>query len=306
MAVAVAGAALASGPELTGAVSRRPVLLACVAAAGFGFALFALDRGARASLLHTLWGMRLVSVTVFCVAALATRSLGGAGRRDLPVLAAIGLGDVSANALFAFASSRGLVSVASVLGSLYPVATLVWARVLLGERLRAGAARRCRPGPGRRGPDDPLTSGTDAAPWEDRRVSSPAPSVAPTLRNSALVRAARREEVPHTPVWFMRQAGRSLPEYRKVREGIAMLDSCRDPDLVTEITLQPVRRHGVDAAIFFSDIVVPLAAVGVDLDIVPGVGPVVAAAVPQPRRPRPAARAHARARPRHHPSRCSS
>src|SRR5690349_24195096 len=93
---------------------------------------------------------------------------------------------------------------------------------------------------------------------------------------SALVRAPRREPVTHTPVWFMRQAGRSLPEYRAVREGIAMLDSCRDPDLVTEITLQPVRRHGVDAAIFFSDIVVPLAAVGVDLDIVPGVGPVVA------------------------------
>jgi uroporphyrinogen decarboxylase len=74
----------------------------------------------------------------------------------------------------------------------------------------------------------------------------------------------------------MRQAGRSLPEYRRVREGIGMLESCRRPDLVTEITLQPVRRHGVDAAIFFSDIVVPLAAVGVDLDIVAGVGPVVA------------------------------
>jgi uroporphyrinogen decarboxylase len=74
----------------------------------------------------------------------------------------------------------------------------------------------------------------------------------------------------------MRQAGRSLPEYRTVREGVGMLDSCRMPELVTEITLQPVRRHGVDAAILFSDIVVPLAAVGVDLDIVPGVGPVVA------------------------------
>ena len=107
-------------------------------------------------------------------------------------------------------------------------------------------------------------------------MSSTAPSLDPALRHSPLVRAARREDVSHTPVWFMRQAGRSLPEYRKVREGIAMLDSCRDPDLVTEITLQPVRRHGVDAAIFFSDIVVPLAAVGVDLDIVPGVGPVVA------------------------------
>ncbi len=74
----------------------------------------------------------------------------------------------------------------------------------------------------------------------------------------------------------MRQAGRSLPEYRRVREGIGMLAACRRPDLVTEITLQPVRRYGVDAAIFYSDIVVPLAAAGVDLDIVPGVGPVVA------------------------------
>ena len=95
-------------------------------------------------------------------------------------------------------------------------------------------------------------------------------------RTSPLVRAARREPVPHTPVWFMRQAGRSLPEYKQVREGIAMLDSCMRPDLVTEITLQPVRRHGVDAAIFFSDIVVPLKAIGVDLDIVAGVGPVIA------------------------------
>jgi uroporphyrinogen decarboxylase len=82
--------------------------------------------------------------------------------------------------------------------------------------------------------------------------------------------------VPHTPVWFMRQAGRSLPEYRKIRAGVGMLDSCRRPDLVTEITLQPVRRHGVDAAILFSDIVVPLAAAGIDLDIVSGTGPVVA------------------------------
>jgi len=95
-------------------------------------------------------------------------------------------------------------------------------------------------------------------------------------RDSTLIRAARRESVQHTPVWFMRQAGRSLPEYRKVREGVGMLDSCRMPELVAEITMQPVRRHGVDAAILFSDIVVPLAAVGVDLDIVPGVGPVVA------------------------------
>ncbi|MFD6438131.1 uroporphyrinogen decarboxylase [Streptomyces venezuelae] len=93
--------------------------------------------------------------------------------------------------------------------------------------------------------------------------------------DSPFMKACRREAVPHTPVWFMRQAGRSLPEYRKVREGTAMLESCMRPDLVTEITLQPVRRHHVDAAIYFSDIVVPLKAIGIDLDIKPGVGPVV-------------------------------
>ncbi|MGN6129238.1 MAG: uroporphyrinogen decarboxylase [Nocardioidaceae bacterium] len=96
------------------------------------------------------------------------------------------------------------------------------------------------------------------------------------VADSAFLRAARGEPVPHTPVWFMRQAGRSLPEYRAVREGVPMLESCMRPDLVVEITLQPVRRYGVDAAIFFSDIVLPMKAVGVDLDIKPGVGPVVA------------------------------
>ncbi len=98
----------------------------------------------------------------------------------------------------------------------------------------------------------------------------------PALHDSAFLRAARSEPMPHTPVWFMRQAGRSLPEYLKVREGVSMLESCMRPELVVEITMQPVRRYGVDAAIFFSDIVLPLKAVGVDLDIKPGVGPVVA------------------------------
>jgi uroporphyrinogen decarboxylase len=74
----------------------------------------------------------------------------------------------------------------------------------------------------------------------------------------------------------MRQAGRSLPEYRALRQGTAMLDACMDPEMVCEITMQPIRRHGVDGAILFSDIVVPLKAAGVDLDIVAGVGPVVA------------------------------
>ena len=81
------------------------------------------------------------------------------------------------------------------------------------------------------------------------------------------------------PVWFMRQAGRSLPEYRAARAGISMLDSCMRPELVAEITAQPVRRYGVDAAIFYSDIMVPLKAIGVDLDIVPGRGPVIAAPI---------------------------
>jgi uroporphyrinogen decarboxylase len=77
----------------------------------------------------------------------------------------------------------------------------------------------------------------------------------------------------------MRQAGRSLPEYRRLREGVPMLESCRRPEMVVEITLQPVRRHGVDAAILYSDIVVPLKAIGVDLNIVPGTGPVIASPV---------------------------
>src|SRR5262245_5879796 len=91
-----------------------------------------------------------------------------------------------------------------------------------------------------------------------------------------LLRAARREPTDVTPVWFMRQAGRALPEYRALRAGVPMLESCQDAALVTEITLQPVRRFGTDAAIFFSDIVVPLVAIGVGVDIVAGTGPVVA------------------------------
>ena len=102
------------------------------------------------------------------------------------------------------------------------------------------------------------------------------PLVAGRTVDAPLLAAAAGRAVPHTPVWFMRQAGRSLPEYRRLREGVGMLEACFTPDLVVEITDQPVRRHGVDAAILFSDIVVPLRAIGIDLDIVAGVGPVVA------------------------------
>jgi uroporphyrinogen decarboxylase len=92
---------------------------------------------------------------------------------------------------------------------------------------------------------------------------------------SPLITAYRGGVPSRRPVWFMRQAGRSLPEYRTLREGIPMLDSCLRPELASEITLQPVRRHDVDAAIFFSDIVIPLKLAGIDVDIVPGVGPVL-------------------------------
>ena len=161
-----------------------------------------------------------------------------------------------------------------------------------GAEPGAGGGSRCGAGMGRRLPDS--TEVRPGATIHDVTVDSPDQpvSVAPATEShllpsahplvdgrtsqSPLVLAARRQPVPHTPVWFMRQAGRSLPEYRAVREGVAMLESCFTTDLVVEISMQPVRRYGVDAAIFFSDIVVPLKAIGVDLDIVPGVGPVVA------------------------------
>src|SRR5690242_2760238 len=93
--------------------------------------------------------------------------------------------------------------------------------------------------------------------------------------DSPFLRACRREPVDRVPVWFMRQAGRALPEYRKIRGEGSILDAIRSPDLATEITLQPVRRYGVDAAVLFSDIVVPAAAVGFGVDVKQGTGPVV-------------------------------
>ncbi|MWA03369.1 uroporphyrinogen decarboxylase [Actinomadura sp. LD22] len=106
-------------------------------------------------------------------------------------------------------------------------------------------------------------------------AANPADNSGP-LAESPFLLACRRRPVPRTPVWFMRQAGRALPEYLRLREGVPMLESCARPDMIVEITMQPVRRYGVDAAIFFSDIVVPLKAIGIDVDIKPGVGPVIA------------------------------
>jgi uroporphyrinogen decarboxylase len=104
-------------------------------------------------------------------------------------------------------------------------------------------------------------------------AAGPTPDPRPDAR---FLRALRGRPVDATPVWFMRQAGRALPEYRKVREHATLLDITRDADLCAEVTLQPVRRLGVDAAILFADITTPLAGMGVDVDIVEGRGPVIA------------------------------
>jgi uroporphyrinogen decarboxylase len=90
-----------------------------------------------------------------------------------------------------------------------------------------------------------------------------------------LVRACRREPVERTPVWFMRQAGRSLPGYREIRRRYGLFDVCRQPELCAEVTLEPVRAHGVDAAVMFADIMLPVLGMGVEVDLVEGVGPVV-------------------------------
>src|SRR5664280_740434 len=105
------------------------------------------------------------------------------------------------------------------------------------------------------------------------RGPAPAPG---RFDDAPFIRACRRQPVPRVPVWFMRQAGRSLPEYRAARGPGSILDAIAQPELVAELTRQPVDRYGTDAAIFFSDIVVPVAAVGFGVDVAPGTGPVVA------------------------------
>ncbi len=97
------------------------------------------------------------------------------------------------------------------------------------------------------------------------------------MNDPVFLQACRGEQVTHVPVWFMRQAGRSLPEYRALRGTGSILEAIGDPALASEITLQPVRRYGVDAAILFSDIVVPYHAIGFGVDVIPGRGPVIAA-----------------------------
>jgi uroporphyrinogen decarboxylase len=101
------------------------------------------------------------------------------------------------------------------------------------------------------------------------------PASTPVVQNSTFLRACRGSSVESVPVWFMRQAGRALPEYHRTRGDRPFFETLADPEMAAEITLQPVRRYGVDAAILFSDIVVPLAATGVGVKLVPGTGPVV-------------------------------
>src|SRR5215210_4427922 len=97
-----------------------------------------------------------------------------------------------------------------------------------------------------------------------------------SISGTRFMKACRLEKDDTTPVWFMRQAGRILPEYRKIREQYTLMDVCRQPELCAEVTLQPVRRLGVDAAVMFADIMLPLIGIGVGVELVDNIGPVVA------------------------------
>jgi drug/metabolite transporter (DMT)-like permease len=138
IAVALTGAVLASGPELRGEqpVKAQAIWFAVAAAGGFGLTMLAIIRGAASSPMLTMVGMRSASVVAFGIAALALRSVGGVTGRDLPKLALLGVGDVTANALLGFASTVGLLSVTAVLSALYPVVTVALAAVILHERMK--------------------------------------------------------------------------------------------------------------------------------------------------------------------------
>lgn len=134
--VGLGGAFLASGPELRSKVGGRSVVLAAIAGVAFGAALTFIAYGAQESAVMTLWGMRMTSVSAFGVAAVATRSLGGLRAGDALPLLVVGFLDAGANLLFALSTQRGLISITSVVGSLYPVATVLLAYVVLHERLQ--------------------------------------------------------------------------------------------------------------------------------------------------------------------------
>lgn len=134
------GVILASGPELSGQAGRLPVLLAAAAAVSFGLSLFCMNEAAAIDIVPALWAMRVASVSALLLAWRfwpGSPATGSVRTRDVLPLMLIGVGDLCANLLFSLAAARGLISVVSVLGSLYPVVTLVWARALLQEKLRA-------------------------------------------------------------------------------------------------------------------------------------------------------------------------
>src|SRR5919197_1100754 len=114
------------------------------------------------------------------------------------------------------------------------------------------------------------------APTAEGRSASAVTGSCRPAKSHLKARASRREPVERTPVWFMRQAGRSLPEYRELRKRYGLFEVCRQPELCAEVTLQPVRAHGVDAAVMFADIMLPVLGMGVDVELVENVGPVVA------------------------------
>ncbi|MFZ2501699.1 MAG: DMT family transporter [Nocardioides sp.] len=133
--LALAGAVLASGPELSGGASARPVILAAVAGVLFGLALITIAKGSEHSAVMTLWALRLTSVTALGAILIATRTTGGLSRSDALPLLVIGLGDVFANLAMALATQRGYVSIVAVLSSLYPVVTVFLAWLFLKERM---------------------------------------------------------------------------------------------------------------------------------------------------------------------------
>ena len=146
--------------------------------------------------------------------------------------------------------------------------------------LRAARPPRGRAGVLRRHCQEERRAGLDRCelervPAHDEGAGSRHRATVDRVTEPLLVRVARREPVERTPVWFMRQAGRSLPEYRALRERYGFFELAGTPELCAEVTLQPVRRHGVDAAVLFADIVTPVLGMGIGVDLVEGVGPVV-------------------------------
>lgn len=135
IAIALIGVILASGPELNGKVDPRPVFLALFAALTFGFCVYFMAKGGQVNPTMTIAAMRATQVALVVVLALAVRSIGGLVKKDVPTLAAIGMTDAGANVLFAFAASLGLLSVVAVLGSLYPIVTVLLAWWIHKERL---------------------------------------------------------------------------------------------------------------------------------------------------------------------------